>query len=83
MMNECTPAYSLIRCSNCRGKVLYATGTSLNIKCTRCHTINRVQPQFKENPYELHPNKENPYIDPTRHPSHPPKDKEEDFEFLS
>lgn len=41
---ECFPLYGVFTCGICMAKVIYPYGTSSLIKCTKCLTVNRVNP---------------------------------------
>lgn len=38
----------MFTCGICKAKVIYPHGTSALIKCTKCQTINRVNPEPKK-----------------------------------
>lgn len=46
-INECFPTHGILRCYSCNAKVLYPTGTSDFIKCTRCTTVNEIPKKIK------------------------------------
>jgi LSD1 subclass zinc finger protein len=50
--NKCSPLYRIFLCGTCNAKVLYTTGSSDLIKCTRCSAVNKV-PLAHGNPYEV------------------------------
>ena len=47
-INECIPLYAMLRCYSCNSKVLYATGVSDFIKCSKCAAVNEVARDVKE-----------------------------------
>ena len=42
------PTYAFLRCYHCHSKVLYASGISDLIKCTKCTTVNEIPKMVKE-----------------------------------